>query len=124
MSEEERELTKTEEWFRDRLNDYLGYGAAVFAILAGWLISSDSSISLAHDADADKREAAVVLCVFVPLAWAVWYLVLLRTHARCPPHPTVIKRRSLHLYALGMALGLAVILFLVVDNLLPALGAG
>lgn len=124
MSEQERELTKSEEWFRDRLSEYLGYGAAVFAVLAGWLITSDSSISLAHAADSDKREAALVLCILVPIAWAVWYLVLLKTHARCPPHPTVIKRRSLHLYALGVGLGLAIILFLVVDNILPAAGAG
>lgn len=116
MSEDERELTKSEEWFRDRLIDYLSYGAAAFTIIAGWLLSNDSIISLAHEADADKREAAIVLAVIMPLAWLLWYFVILRLHAKCPPHPTVMSRGYLHLYSIAVAAALFVVWWLVAEN--------
>ena len=34
MNQEKTELSKSEEWFRDRLNDYLQYGLGAFVVLA------------------------------------------------------------------------------------------
>lgn len=118
MSEEERELTSSEEWFRDKLNEFLGLGGVAVMVIAGWLISNDSAISLAHEAGADKRQAAVFLSVCVPLAWALWYVALAKIHSKCPAHPTVLKRRSLHLYALGVGVALFVVVYLAVDGAL------
>jgi hypothetical protein len=115
MKQEETDLRKSEEWLRDRLNDYLQYGLGAFVVLAGWLISSDSIISLESAADADKKEAAVMLAVLLPILWAIWYLVLLKIHARCPPHETVIRRLYLHLYAAGVAIALFVLWLMVAD---------
>lgn len=112
---EEYELRKSEEWFRDRLNDYLQYGLGAFVIFAGWLLSNDSIISLGAEADADKTEAAVLLAVLLPVLWLIWYVILLKTHSRCPPHETIIKRRYLHLYALGVALSLFTLWLTVAD---------
>lgn len=115
-NDDERELTKSEEWFRERLNDYIQYGMGAFAVFAGWLLSSDSIISITADGDnADKKEAAIILAILLPIIWIIWYLVLLRIHARCPPHQTVIDRRYLHLYAVGVALALFVLWLLVAD---------
>jgi RsiW-degrading membrane proteinase PrsW (M82 family) len=113
--ETEYELRKSEEWFRDRLNDYLQYGLGAFVIFAGWLLSSDSIISLSNDAEADKKEAAVMLAIILPILWLIWYVILLKTHSRCPPHETIIKRLYLHLYALGVALSLFTFWLMVAD---------
>ena len=113
--EAEYELRKSEEWFRERLNDYLQYGLGAFVIFAGWLLSSDSIISLENEAHADKKEAAVLLAIILPVLWLIWYLILLKTHSRCPPHETIIKRSYLHLYAVGVALLLFILWLLVAD---------
>jgi hypothetical protein len=115
MKETEAELTKSEEWFRDRLNDYIEYGIGAFTIFAGWLLSSESIISLEASADADKKEAAILLAVILPILWTVWYGVLLKTHSKCPVHSTVVKRRFLHFYAFGLAVALFVLWFMVAD---------
>lgn len=117
MKQEETgfELRKSEEWFRDRLNDYLQYGLGAFVIFAGWLLSSDSIISLDSEADANKKEAAVMLAVLLPILWLIWYIILLKTHSRCPPHETIIKRLYLHLYALGVAFSLFILWLMVAD---------
>ena len=115
MKEKEAELTKSEEWFRDRLNDYIEYGIGAFTIFAGWLLSSESIISLEASADADKKEAAILLAVILPILWVIWYTVLLKTHSKCPSHPTVIERRFLHLYAIGLGIALFVLWFMVAD---------
>ena len=112
---EERELTKSEEWFRDRLNDYIEYGLGAFTIFAGWLLSSESIISLEASADADKKEAAILLAVILPVLWTIWYTILLKTHSKCPAHSTVVKRKFLHLYAIGLGVALFVLWFLVAD---------
>ena len=118
MDQKEPELTKVEEWFRDRLNNLLGLGGAAFVVIAGWLISNDSVISLAHEADADKREAAIFLCICVPVAWTLWYVVLLKIHSKCPAHPTVLARRYLHLYVIGVAVALFLVTYFAVDGVL------
>lgn len=100
-------------WFRDRLQDALRLGAAAFLVLAGWLISNDSLVSLAHPDDADRREAAHLLLIFVPLLWAGWYAYLVRLRSRCPEHATVIGRRWLHAAAWAVAAGLALLLHFV-----------
>ena len=115
MNQDEHELSKSEEWFRDRLNDFLGYGVVAFTVIIGWLVSSDSLISLAHNVDTDKREAAMTLAVLMPILWVLWYVVILRLHAKCPKHPTVIARRYLHLYSIGVAIGLFAIWCLAAD---------
>jgi len=115
MNQDEHELTKSEEWFRDRLKDFLGYGVAAFTVIIGWLLSSDSLISLDQNADADKREAATALAILMPMSWALWYIVILRVHSKCPNHPTVIARRYLHLYAIGVAIALFAIWCIVAD---------
>ena len=114
------ELTKSEEWFRDRLRDYIEYGLGAFVVFAGWLLSSDSIISLEASADADKKEAAMVLAILLPVLWIIWYVILLKTHSRCPQHETVIKRLYLHLYAVGLAITLFLLWFMVADIYLSA----
>jgi hypothetical protein len=111
----EVDLTKSEEWFRDRLNDYIEYGLGAFAVFAGWLLSSDSVISLEAAADADKREAAIALALLLPALWLVWYVILLKTHSRCPSHRTIVGRRNLHLYAVGLGIALFLLWFMVAD---------
>lgn len=113
--EKDRKLTESEEWFRNRLNDYIQYGLGAFALFAGWLLSSDSIISLEARADRDKKEAAIALAILLPIIWSVWYFVLLQTHSKCPKHPTVIKRRYLHFFAFGLAMALFAIWYLVAD---------
>jgi hypothetical protein len=114
------ELTKSEEWFRDRLGDYIEYGLGAFVVFAGWLLSSDSIISLEADADANKKEAAIGLAILLPVLWLIWYIILLKTHSRCPPHETIIKRLYLHLYAVGLAIALFLLWFMVADVYLTA----
>lgn len=115
VKQEENELTKSEEWFRNRLNDYIQYGLGAFALFAGWLLSSDSIISLEARADADKKEAAIVLAILLPLLWFIWYFTLLTTHSKCPPHTTVIARRYLHFYVFGVGIALFILWFMVAD---------
>jgi divalent metal cation (Fe/Co/Zn/Cd) transporter len=115
MSQDEHELTKSEEWFRDRLNDLLGYGVAAFTVIIGWLLSSDSLISLAREASEDKRGAAIALAILMPVIWVIWYVIILRLHSKCPSHPTVIARRYLHLYSIGVAIGLFAVWCLAAD---------
>ena len=117
MSKTEHELTESEEWFRDRLNDFLKYGVAAFTVIIGWLLSSDSLISLEKNADADKREAAIALAILMPVSWALWYFVILRIHSKCPNHPTVIARRYLHIYSMGVAIALFAMWCLAADVL-------
>jgi hypothetical protein len=114
MNQNEQELTKSQEWFRDHLHSYLGYGGAAFTVIVGWLISHDSVISLARDTD-DKREAAIILAVLIPVLWVVWYAVILRLHSRCPSHPTVIAKGYLHLYSISVAIALFALWCLVAD---------
>ena len=64
----------------------------------------------------DKREGAVFMCVSVPVAWGLWYVALLKTHSKCPPHPTAIRRRLLHLCAMGAGVALFVMVFLAVEG--------
>jgi hypothetical protein len=120
VREAENELTKSEEWFRDKLNDYIEYGLGAFVVFAGWLISSDSIISLEARADADKKEAAIMLALLLPVLWVIWYVILLGTHSRCPLHSTVVKRKSLHLYAVGLGIALFILWFMVADVYLMA----
>jgi hypothetical protein len=115
MDKEERELTKDEEWFRDRLNDFIRYGIGAFTIIAGWLLSTNSIISIAADASPEKKEAAIILGVMLPLLWAIWYVVLLKLHSKCPPHRTVIQRRYLHFYAIGVGIALFALWCVVAD---------
>lgn len=119
VEQAERELTNSEVWFRDRLSNYIEYGLGAFAVFAGWLISSDSIISLEASADADKREAAILLALLLPILWTIWYVILLKTHSRCPLHPTVIRRLTLHLYAVTLAIALFILWFMVADVYLP-----
>ena len=100
-------------WFRDRLHDVLGLGAAAFVVIGGWLLSSDSIIGLDHAQDADHREAAQLLLVAMPLLWAGWYAYLVRLRSRCPEHPTVPRRAMVHALAWVAAIGLAALLRLV-----------
>jgi len=78
----------------------MSLGTGAFIVISGWLLSNDTVLSLDHAADAEKREAAIFMCVTLPMAWLLWYVALLKTHARCPSHPTVVGRTSLHLYCL------------------------
>lgn len=119
------ELTKTDEWFRDRLGKLLGWGGTAFVVLGGWLISNDNILSIDHRVDADHREAALFLCFSVPLLWAGWYVALLKTHAKCPSHPTILVRSALHAYIVVTGVALAILLVLAIDGaaLLSSVGA-
>lgn len=121
---EEIELSKTDEWFRDSLIRYLGWGGTAFVVLGSWLISNDNILSVSHRADADHREAALFLCFTVPVLWAGWYAAMLRTHAKCPSHPTIVSRRALHGYAVVVGIALSVLLVLAIDGseILSAIG--
>lgn len=116
-SDEDRELTATEEWFRDLLGKLLGLGAGAFVVISGWLLSNDTLLSIDHVADAEKREAAIFLCVLLPVAWLAWYVALLKTHSRCPTHPTIMRRVSLHLYCLITGAALFALGLLAVEGL-------
>lgn len=111
----ERELSKTEEWFRTKLHDAINYGLAGITVICGWLVSSDNVISIHHAEDAEKREAALVLGILLPIAWGIWYFLLGRLHSQLPGHRTVIQRRNLHLLAFGGLLVLAIIWCVVAD---------
>jgi len=119
MSEEHRDLNQTEQWFRTKLHEYLGYGIAGFTILSGWLHSNDSVISLHHAEDAEKHEAAIALAILMPVVWAGWYALLLGIHRRCPQHPTVLHQRLVHGCAAAAAIVLFVIWALVADIWTP-----
>lgn len=105
---EDRDLTETEEWFRTKLYETINYGIAAITIIGGWLISDDGIISIYHAEDAEKREAAFVLAVFLPLAWFAWFLVLKRLYSRLPAHPTIVRSTSLHLLTTSALLVLIV----------------
>ncbi|MBE7495060.1 MAG: hypothetical protein HS117_08955 [Verrucomicrobiaceae bacterium] len=115
MSTDHRDLDSTEEWFRTKLHDTIHYGIAAITIIAGWLLSSDSIISIHHAEDAEKKEAAIVLAILLPLAWGVWFTMLRRLHAHLPPHPTIVSKKNLHLLAIGMLLLFVVIWCVVAD---------
>src|SRR5689334_20413378 len=106
----ERQGDESGLWFRDRLHDVVGLGAAAFLVCGGWLLSSDSVIGLDHPNDADHREAAMLLLVFVPIMWVGWYVYLVRLRNKCPDHPTVPARAWVHAFAWAVAVGLGVIL--------------
>jgi hypothetical protein len=112
---EDRDLTKTEEWFRAKLHETVGYGLTAITIIGGWLISSDSIISIHHAEDAEKREAALFLAILLPLLWAAWYVVLRNLHTRLPAHSTIVRRRNLHLLAWGGLVVVALIWCLAAD---------
>jgi len=61
MDNHDRELSKTEEWFREKLHDTVKYGLAALTMIGGWLMSNDSIISIQHADNAEKQEAAVIL---------------------------------------------------------------
>ena len=115
-TEHERDLTATEQWFRDLLGKLLGLGVGGFVLISGWLLSNDSVLSFHHAADAEKREAALFLCLSLPIAWLLWYGALLHTHSRCPAHPTVITRRLLHLYCATMGVALLILAALAAEG--------
>jgi hypothetical protein len=102
---EDRDLSKTEEWFRAKLHDSMKYGLAAVSVIGGWLVSNDSIISIHHAEDAEKREAAIVFAILLPLAWAAWYVAMLQIHQQLPIHRTILQRKNLHLLAFA---GLAV----------------
>lgn len=114
MNQDEQELTKSQEWLRDQLHAYLGYGGAAFTVMVGWLLSNDSLISLTEDLR-DRREAAIALAVFIPILWIVWYVVIQRVHAMCPKHSTILAKRHLHLYAISLAVALGALWCVVAD---------
>ncbi|MDZ4286953.1 MAG: hypothetical protein U0984_03290 [Prosthecobacter sp.] len=122
---EERDLTKTEEWFRTKLHDAINYGVAAITVIAGWLVSNDNIISIHHAEDAEKREAAVVLGILLPVLWAIWYFLLVKLHTELPGHRTIVRRRNLHLIAFAGLIVFAVIWCVVADvitvpaNLVP-----
>lgn len=116
MPDQPPELDRTSAWFRERLGELIKLGGAAFIIITGWLISTDSVISLDQRSGEDRIEAAVFLCVAMPLVWAIWYVALLRIHTRCPDHPTVLRRRLVHAYAIAVGVGLGAVLYLAVDG--------
>ncbi len=83
--------------------------------LAGWLLSNDSIIFIHRAEDAEKKEAAIVLAILLPLAGDLQFMLLRRLHAQLPPHPTIVGNKNLHLMALGMLLLLIVIWCVVAD---------
>jgi hypothetical protein len=101
MKKDEHDLTESAVWFRDKLDDTINYGLGAITIIGGWLLSNDSIISIHHQEDAEKHEAAIVLGVILPLAWLFWYFFLTRLHSQLPNHETVVSRRNLHLLAFG-----------------------
>lgn len=125
MSTEHRDLNSTEEWFRTKLHDTINYGVAAVTIIGGWLVSNDSIISIHHAEDAEKKEAAIVLAIVLPLVWAGWFVLLRRLHAHLPSHPTIIGRKNLHLLAIAALLLFVVIWCVVADVItIPAQFAG
>ncbi len=114
---EDRELNKTEEWFRTKLHDSINYGIAAITIIGGWLVSNDSIISIHHAEDAEKREAALVFAILLPLAWGAWLILMKKLHAHLPPHPTIVKKSSLHLLA-GAALLVFIVIWCVVADVI------
>lgn len=109
MPTDDRDLSKTEEWFRTKLHEAINYGIAAITIIGGWLVSSDSIISIHHEEDAEKREAAAFLAGLLPLLWAAWYVLLRGLHGRLPVHSTIVQRRNLHLLAWAGLVVLALI---------------
>jgi hypothetical protein len=111
----EHELTTTETWFRDLLGRILGLGGAMIVLVSGWLLSNDTLFSLDQPAGTDKREAAVFLCVLLPVAWLLWYAAVLKTHSNCPVHPTVLRRPLVHLYCVGTGMVLLALIVMAVE---------
>jgi len=109
----EDRLTATSIWFRSRLQEAKIYGLGGFLLVAGWLLSVDSVVSLSHPEDKDKHEAAMLLLIFVPLLWLGWYLYMISLRRRLPEHDTVSSRTSLHVLAWTLAVALSVILYFV-----------
>lgn len=102
MNNHDRELSKTEEWFREKLHDAVNYGLAALTVIGGWLLSNDSVISIEQADNAEKQEAAVLLGILLPGLWFAWYALLRNLHNGLPTeHPTILTRRSLHLIAFG-----------------------
>jgi len=110
MDNHDRELSKTEEWFREKLHDTVNYGLAALTMIGGWLMSNDSIISIQQADNAEKQEAAVILGILLPCLWFAWYASLRNLHNGLPTdHPTILTRRSLHLIALGSLVFLVVL---------------
>ena len=97
-------------WFRDRLQEVMGLGGAGFVVLASWVLSQDSVVSIGHATSENHREAAGLLLVFVPMLWVVWYAAIVRLRGRCPEHATVMHRRWVHAIAWGVGIGVGVVL--------------
>lgn len=106
-------LSATFLWFRSRLQEAKMYGLGGFLLIAGWLLSVDSVVSLSHPEDRDKHEAALLLLIFVPLLWVAWYVYMIRLRRQLPEHDTVSSRASLHIMAWVVALALSVVLYFV-----------
>lgn len=115
MSTPSEDLSKTEEWFRTKLHDTINYGVAAVTIIGVWLVSNDSIISIHHAEDAEKKEAAIVLAILLPLVWAGWFVLLRRLHSQLPSHPTIIGRKNLHLLAIAALLVFLIIWCVVAD---------
>lgn len=115
LTMEDRELTKTEEWFRTKLHESINYGIAAVTIIGGWLVSNDSIISIHHAEDAEKHEAALVFAILLPLAWGAWFLLLKKLHSNLPSHPTIVRKKNLHLLAISALLVFVVIWCIVAD---------
>lgn len=88
------DLTKTDEWFRTKLHDTIHYGIAAITIIAGWLLSNDSIISIHHAEDAEKKEAAIVLAILLPLAWAYGSCCCANCMPSCRRIPPSSRKRT------------------------------
>lgn len=116
-----RNLSKTEEWFRDTFYRVLSWGSALSVLIAGWTFGESDLFSLdcssATQAGKNVCERTWMLTISFLVAILFWNILVFLLREKCPKnHATVPSKPFVYSYLIAMTYFSLQVLYLIVKD--------